>query len=157
MRGPVNSDVRRLRCPMSESLHQFRECCLRAFAFLSDYGFAEVESSEKRYNPYLVSFSNGEIQLVVKGEGYGTVASISYVNRDGIEVPSQFLEPNWEPDFRKQKRKKGPRLTQEQQILGEAHRIKERDRHILRGDYSHLDAVGMRWKCIKEKLLRVRA
>ena len=130
---------------------------MRAFAFLSEYGFAEVESKQKRYNPYLVSFSNGEIQLVVKGEGYGTIAAISYVSRDGIEVPAQFLEPNWEPVFRKKKRKKVPSLTQEQQIFGEASRIKERDRHILRGDYARLDEVGMRWKRIKEKLLGDRA
>jgi hypothetical protein len=151
--------IRALGAYMNESLKQFREWCLRAFAFLSQYGFTEVESDKEQFNPYCVSFSNGEIQLVVKGEGYGSIASISYVNRDGVEVPSQFLEPNWGPQslFRKKKKKKGPSLTQEQQVFNAADRIKERDGDILQGGYARLDEVGVRWKNIKERLFGGRA
>ena len=144
---------------MSESAAQFREWCLGAFAFLREqYGFVEVEPNEESLNPYYVRFSNGEIGLEVKGEGYGTIAYVGYVNREGLEVPSKFLEPNWDPlSFRKKRRKRGPALTQEQQIISEAERIKGRDGDILGGDYTRLDEVAMRWKDIREKLFGRRA
>jgi hypothetical protein len=144
---------------MNESLEQFRKWCLDAFAFLrQQYGFFEVKANGGRFNPYCVRFSNGEIELGVKGEGYGTIAYIYYVSRDGIEVPSQFLEPGWEPSsFRRKRKGKGPRPSQEEQIFSEANRIKERDGDILRGDYSRLEGVAARWKNIKEKLFGPRA
>src|SRR5919199_103564 len=114
---------------MKKSLEQFRGWCLEAFAFLcQQYGFVEVECGNEKYNPYCVKFSNSEIELVVKGEGYGTIAYVGYVNRDGIEVPARFLEPDWGPlSFRKKRKKKAPKLSQEQQIFSEADRIMERD------------------------------
>jgi hypothetical protein len=137
---------------MDDNLEQFRNWCLQAFAFLcQQYRFVEVEAAD--LNAYCVRFSNGKIQLAVKGEGYGTVAYICYVNRDGIEVPAKFLEPNWGPTtHRKKSKKKGPHLTQEQQIYSEAARIQERDDDILKGDYRRLDGVAVRWKNFKEKL-----
>lgn len=138
---------------MDKSLEQFRGWCLEAFAFLcQQYGFVEVECDDKKYNPYCVKFGNGEIGLVVKGEGYGTIAYVGYVNRDGIEVPSKFLEPDWDPSSFRKRKKKAPKLSQEQQIFSEANTLMRRDGDILRGDYTRLDGVAARWKSIKEKL-----
>ena len=143
---------------MKKSLEQFRGWCLEAFAFLcQQYGFVEVECDNKKYNPYCVKFSNSEIELVVKGEGYGTIAYVGYVNRAGIEVPAKFLEPGWDPlSFSKKRKKKEPKLTQAQQIFSEANKIKERDGDILRGDYTRLDEVAVRWDKIRKKLFGPR-
>src|SRR5262249_48285163 len=103
--GPVNSAVGPLR--MDDNVVQFRNWCLRDFAFLSrQHRFAEVKATGSRFNPYCVRFSNGEIELAVKGEGYGTIAYVYYVNRDSIEVPAGFLEPNWQPLSHRKKPKK---------------------------------------------------
>lgn len=139
---------------MDESVEQFRGWCLEAFAFLrQEHGFSELKFKKGPANLYHVRFSNGVIELAVKGEGYGADAYVYYLNADGVEVPSRFLEPDWDPvSFGRKKRKKGPRLTQPQQIFYEAGRIKVRDGDILRGDYTHLDDVSARWKDVKEKL-----
>jgi|SRR5690349_11376103 len=137
---------------MGHNLEQFRNWCRQAFAFLcQEHRFVEVEAADA--SPYCVRFGNGKIQLAVKGEGYGTVAYIYYVNSDGIEVPAEFLEPAWEPAARRKKRrKKGPHMTQEQQIFSGAARIHVRDADILKGDYRRLDELAVRWKNFKEKL-----
>jgi hypothetical protein len=105
-------------------------------------------------NRYQVQFSDGSVSLLIEGEGYGTVAAIKYLTKDGFGVPVKFLEPNWPPPANRKKKFKGPSLSQEQQIYRGAEMIKARDQDILTGNYSRLDEVAVRWKAMKEQLLR---
>jgi hypothetical protein len=121
--------------------------CREAFAFLmSDYGFREIadscDSPDSR-NPYIVEFGNDAIVLRVLGEGYGTVARVEYVIPDGRLVASAILEPDWEPNPRRNKRHRTT-LSQGDQIRAAGERVRFRDREILRGNYVKLVEAASR-------------
>ena len=126
---------------MSEPLTHFRTVCREAFAFLtSDYRFREITNPLDSRNPYIVEFGNNAIVLRVLGEGYGTVARVEYIGPDGRPVESAILEPDWEPNPRRMRRKKhrGPKLSQDDQIRAAAEQTCLRDQDILRGNYIKL-------------------
>lgn len=112
-------------------IEEFKTWCRDAFRFLiTDYGFQEISQPHTKHsNPYQSRFSNGVIEIIVLGEGYGTIANVEYVTREGIEVATQILEPEWEP-FKKRKTKKTQQVSQEEQIIIAANRIRERDADI---------------------------
>jgi hypothetical protein len=132
---------------------EFKNWCRYAFKFLlSDYGFQEMPLPHPKHsNPYQARFSNGTIEIIVLGEGYGTIANIEYVTIEGIEVATQILEPGWEP-FKKGKRKKTPQVSQKEQIFEAANRIKVRDTDILSGDLTRLNEAASCWQAICSKM-----
>jgi hypothetical protein len=101
------------------SLEEFRECCRREFDFLLRHGFAEVVSTDAdRTKPFQVTFARNEIKIVIAGEGYGTVASVTVFLKDGRRIgPAQLL-----PDFvpRKRASRQRQKLSQLEQISRDA-------------------------------------
>jgi hypothetical protein len=138
---------------MNENLITFKTWCRDAFQYLlKDHGFRELpDLHPKHANPFQVRFTNGVTELLILGESYGTVASVSYVTQDNIEVATQLLEPDWEP-FKKRKMKKTPQVSQRDQIFAVAARIKARDSDILSGDTNRLVSAAARWRSICEKM-----
>src|SRR6185436_11681444 len=138
---------------MDVALAEFKKWCRDAFGFLADYGFHELPDSHPNHrNPFQARFGNGSIEVLVLGEGYGTMARVVYITSDGIEAPSEILEPGWEP-FKKQKRKKkSVQFSQMEQIEMTAQRIRERDAAIYLGDMTQLNKAATRWKTICEKM-----
>ena len=138
---------------MNESLSEFKTICRDAFQFLvMHYGFQELQGLHPKHtNQYQVRFGNGEIELLILGEGYGSIANIEYVAPDGVEVATQMLEPDWEP-FKKRKKPKKAMPSQKDQIIEAANRIKERDKDILLGGYTRLNIAATRWQKIKTKM-----
>ena len=138
---------------MNENLSEFKAVCRYAFQFLSEhYGFRELSELHPNHSDqFQVRFGNGEIEILILGEGYGTIANIEYVTPDGIEVVTQMLEHNWEP-FKKRKKSKKTMPSQKDQIVEAANRIKERDNDILSGDITRLNAAATRWQTIKNKM-----
>lgn len=138
---------------MDDNLAVFKTWCRDAFEYLlKDHGFVELpELHPKHANPFQTRFANGTIELLILGEGYGTVASVSYVTQERTEVYTQQLEPDWEP-FKKRKRRKRLVVSQRDQIFAAADRIRERDADILSGDLSRMQAAAARWRVICEKM-----
>lgn len=138
---------------MNDNLTTFKAWCREAFLFLvKDHGFRELsELHPKHSNSFQVRFTNGVAEILILGEGYGTVASVNYVTQDGIEVATQLLEPDWEP-FKKRNKRKWPQVSQRDQIFAAAERIKARDADILSGDMVRLIATAARWRVICEKM-----
>ena len=138
---------------MIESLSEFKSICREAFQFLiMNYGFQELNGlNPKHINQYQVRFGKGVVEILILGEGYGTIANIEYVTADGIEVATQMLEPDWEP-FKKRKKPKKTMPSQRDQIILAAERIKERDKDILIGDYTRLNIAADRWVKVKSKM-----
>lgn len=138
---------------MNESLSEFKSVCRKAFRFLiENYGFHELDGLHPRHiNQYQIRFGNGKVEILILGEGYGTIANIAYVTSDGVEVATQMLEPDWEP-FKKRKKIKKATLSQVDQIIMAANRIKDRDKDILLGDFNRLKKAAERWQTIKTKM-----
>ncbi len=134
-------------------MNEFKSVCREAFQFLIvNYGFQELDGLHPKHtNQYQVRFGNGEIEILILGEGYGTIANVQYVTTDGVEVATQMLEPDWEP-FKKCKKPNKDMPSQNDQIIMAADRIKERDKNILLGDFSRLDKAAERWQTIKTKM-----
>ncbi len=138
---------------MNESLSEFKAICREAFQFLiANYRFKELHGLHPSHtNQYQVRFGNGEVEILILGEGYGTIANIEYVTSDGVEVATLMLEPDWEP-FKKRKKLKKTLPSQKDQIFMAAGRIKERDNDILLGDFKRLKKAAERWQTIKTKM-----
>jgi hypothetical protein len=138
---------------MNENLSQFKKVCRESFQFLiENYDFHELNGLHSMHtNQYQVRFGNGEIEILILGEGYGTIADIEYVTTDGIEIATQMLEPDWEP-FKKRKQIKKAMPSQADQIIMAANRIKERDKDILQGDLKRLNKAADRWQSVKTKM-----
>ena len=141
---------------MNESLTEFKAWCREAFEFLvRDFGFHELSELHPNHtNNYQARFSNEQVEILVLGEGYGTVASVNYVTSKGTEVPTEILDPNWEPFIGRKKTKKGkaPTDSQHDQIFAAARRIQERDSDILQGSMFRLEKAATRWRTIHEKM-----
>ena len=138
---------------MDENLAAFRTWCLDAFRYVvEDYGFQEPSDlSPMTSNPFQVRFTKGAVELMILGEGYGTVASVCYVTEGQLKVASQMLEPDWEP-LGKPKKRKQRVVSQRDQISAAADRIRARDSDILGGNLSRLVAVATRWRAIRQKM-----
>jgi hypothetical protein len=138
---------------MDDNLTTFKTWCRDAFQYLlKDHGFREVSDPHPKHsNPFQVLFTNGITELMILGEGYGTVAGVYYVTQDGIEVATQLLEPDWEP-LKKRKKKRRSEVPQRDQVFTAADRIKVRDNDILTGDLGRLNSVAARWRAICEKM-----
>ena len=130
---------------MNDNLSQFKKVCREAFQFLiENYGFHELNGLHPRHtNQYQVRFGNDKIEILILGEGYGTIADIEYVTTDGIEVATQMLEPDWEP-LKKRRKIKKAMPSQADQIIMAAARIKERDKDILQGNLNRLNKAADR-------------
>jgi len=141
---------------MEEDIRSFKTLCSDAFQYLlDDYEFVELSDPHPEHsNPFQARFKSGVVELLILGEGYGTLASIQYITEDGTHVATEILEPDWKPleKIRSRKKQRGPEGSQQDQVYAAAKRIKERDEDILRGNMDRLNAAAVRWRTICGKM-----
>lgn len=76
------------------ALDEFLATCREALEYLKDYGFSEVTPpSDRCGNPYEIWFKAGDRLVIVKGEGWGEIASITLEHTKGMELSEIFLVP----------------------------------------------------------------
>jgi hypothetical protein len=113
---------------------QFIETVREAFAFLRPFGFNEVSPPPHREkDPFQVWFKAGQRFVIVRGEGWGTLASVTLEHEDGLELAEIDLVP---PEHRPRgTRARGPTdRGQLQQIRDAARRLAEHGAYFVAGD-----------------------
>ncbi len=75
------------------SLSEFTTAVRETFSFLGHFGFREVAAPAHRArDPFKIWFGAGDRFVVVAGEGYGTMASVT-LEHDGRELSEIYLRP----------------------------------------------------------------
>ena len=75
------------------SLSDFTTAVRETFSFLARFGFQEIAAPAHRAgDPFQIWFGAGDRFVVVAGEGYGTMASVTLEN-DGRELSEIYLVP----------------------------------------------------------------
>src|SRR6185503_10925618 len=89
------------------TLQEFIEAVREGFAFLRNFGFAEVSPPPHRAEErFQVWFTADQRSLIIRGEGYGTMASVMLEYEDRLELPEIDLVPANERPIRKRSSKK---------------------------------------------------
>jgi hypothetical protein len=113
---------------------QFVETVREAFAFLQQYDFDEVSPPPHRANePFQVWFRAERRFVIVKGEGWGTMASVLLEHEDGLELAEIDLVPAEQRPQRSCKRK-AAEPEQLQQVRAAARRLEDHGGDFLAGD-----------------------
>jgi len=117
------------------TLSDFTTTVRDAFSFLGRFGFQEVTAPPHRAgDPFQIWFRAKDRFVVVAGEGYGTMASVT-LEHDGRELSEIYLVP---PDVRPQREARRARaLTQLEQLREAAERLERYGADFLSGDLSH--------------------
>jgi hypothetical protein len=116
------------------SISDFTANVREAFAFLGRFGFREVAAPAHRTgNPFQIWFASGDRFVVVAGEGYGTMASVT-LEHDGRELPEIDLVPMDERPVAARQRKSSP--GQLEQLREAAARLERYGADFLGGDLS---------------------
>ena len=116
------------------TLQQFIETVREAFAFLQQFGFREVSPPPHRTgDSFQVWFRADQRIVLIKGEGYGTMASVTLEHDDGLELPEIDLVPLEDRPRRKGKSREMP-SGQLQQVRDAARRFEVHGADFLAGD-----------------------
>lgn len=75
------------------TLQEFIQTVRDAFAFLQQFGFSEVSPPPHRKELFQVWFRANERYVIIKGEGYGTMASVTLEHENGLELGEIDLVP----------------------------------------------------------------
>jgi hypothetical protein len=125
----------------SPSLSEFTAAVREEFSFLGRFGFQEVTAPAHRARgPFQIWFGAGDRFVVVAGEGYGTMASVT-LEHDGRELSEIYLVPT---DLRRPagtRRKRPP--DQLQQLREAAERLERYGADFLAGDLSRFIEMAM--------------
>lgn len=128
---------RHLKATMDENknLEEFKNICRNHFGFLvTEYGFSELPlPNEEFINKFQVRYGHDPLTVVILGEGYGTIASVSFHFKEGGRFGYQQFLPGGVPRKRKIKEQ-----TQEEQIRVAADLIKANCVDVLKGDRTKL-------------------
>lgn len=118
------------------TLEEFLATCREALGYLKAYGFSEVPPpSHRARNPYAIWFRADDRMVIVEGEGWGEIASITLEHATGMELSEIFLVPRENrPTFQKTKKKKEKENTQLKQIREAAARLREHGSDFLEGN-----------------------
>jgi len=113
---------------------EFVETVRDAFAFLRQFGFSEVSPPPHRGpEDFQVWFRADQRFVIVKGEGYGTMASVMLEHENGLELPEiDFVPPKARLGTMGKRRKVQP--GQLQQVREAARRLQEHGADFLAGD-----------------------
>ena len=82
-----------MKQPVVPSRAEFLQSARAAFAFLRDYGFVEVAGPNHRQDPFQVWFQADTRSVVLRGEGYGSTASVTLETSDGREAALVYFVP----------------------------------------------------------------
>ena len=115
-------------------MSDFTTTVREAFSFLGRFGFQEVMAPAHRAgDPFQIWFRARDRFVVVAGEGYGTMASVT-LEHDSRELSEIYLVP---PDVRPPPGTRRARpLTQLQQLREAAERLERYGADFLSGDLS---------------------
>ena len=124
-----------------EAIKHFLQVCQRTFQFLVDeYNFQTTPIPEGEFvNKFQYHFSNNSLTIIIVGEGYGTIASVSINDNHGHRIGVNNLIPGLNP-FAKQKRSK-KRIPQDEQIEEAAKKLKLYGQDILSGDLTRFEQI----------------
>jgi hypothetical protein len=115
------------------TLADFQTTARHAFAFLARFGFAETSTPPHRaHNPFQVWFRADRRFVIVRGEGYGTMARVHLETADGLELEEIYLAPS--EAIPKHSRQHRSTLGQLQQIHEAAQRLELYSVDFLSGD-----------------------
>ena len=115
---------------------EFIEAVREAFAFLRNFGFDEVSPPPHRAEErFQVWFRADQRSVIIRGEGYGTMASVMLEHENGLELPEIDLVPADERPIRKRTSMK-KQSGQLQQIRDAARRLEKYGHDFLAGDVS---------------------
>jgi hypothetical protein len=115
------------------SASEFTAAVREAFSFLG-FGFEEVAAPAHRAtNPFQIWFGAGDRFVVVAGEGYGTMASVT-LEHDGRELSAIYLVPVGEGSPSGVRRNRQP--DQLAQLRNGAELLERYGADFLRGDLS---------------------
>src|SRR3989338_5015249 len=116
------------------TLDEFLATCREALGYLSGFGFTEIRPpSHRSSNQYQVWFKAEDRVVIVAGEGWGQLASLTLEHARGLELPEIFLVPK-ERRQKLTKNQKGGVNTQLQQVRDAAARLREYGTDFLQGD-----------------------
>ena len=118
----------------SPTLQQFIETVTEAFAFLQQFGFREVSPPPHRAGEsFQVWFRADQRVVIIKGEGYGTMASVTLEHDDGLELSEIDLVP-LEDGPRRKGKSRNIQSGQLQQVREAARRLEAHGADFLAGD-----------------------
>lgn len=121
---------------------EFVETVRDAFAFLRPFGFSEVSPpSHRGREQFQVWFRADQRFVIVKGEGYGTAASVMLEHESGFELSEIDLVPPEDRPGTNGKRSKA-QAGQLQQVRDAARRLQEHGADFLAGDTTRFFATA---------------
>ena len=130
-------EARTMGCP---TLQQFIETVTEAFAFLQQFGFREVSPPPHRAGEsFQVWFRADQRVIIIKGEGYGTMASVTLEHDDGLELSEIDLVP-LEDRPRQKGKSRNMQSGQLQQVREAARRLEAHGADFLAGDLTRFRA-----------------
>ena len=116
------------------SRSEFTAAVREVFSFLGRFGFQEVAAPAHRADdPFQIWFGAGDRFVVVAGEGYGTMASVT-LEHNGRELAEVYLLPADERPRAGSRRKRPP--SQLEQLREGAARLERHGADFLGGDLS---------------------
>ena len=114
------------------SLSEFTAAVRQTFSFLGRFGFQEVAAPAHRAgDPFQIWFGAEDRFVVIAGEGYGTMASVT-LEHDGRELSEIYLVPVDERPIAGPRRKPPP--GQLEQLREAAQRLERYGADFLVGD-----------------------
>src|SRR4051812_33775812 len=130
-------------------LADFLKVSREALGYLKDLGFIEVSPPADGYaNPYQIWFKADDRFVIVSGEGWGDVASITLEHSQGLELSEIDLVPRANRPKRRDKRKKGN--GQLQQVRDAAARLHKCGLDFLQGHLERFSSTRSRCRRINE-------
>jgi hypothetical protein len=116
-----------------------RATAREAFHFAAAHGFAEVPAQRSPEDAFQVWFRREDEFIVVKGEGWGSAASVALEHISGIELPVIYFVP---PESRPARKRQGRDLGQLEQIREQAAWLEVHGGDFLRGDLARFRSIA---------------
>jgi len=133
------------------SLAQFKDACRNEFSFLRELGYSELQDADLAEH-FHVRFSNGELNLSIRGENWGQHAGVTLVDTDGREAPVGWFVPLSERTTRPSFDSTG--FSQLDDVRIAALIMSRYCRDVLAGDASRFDAVANEWRRVTDSQYR---
>jgi hypothetical protein len=106
------------------TLDEFQDTVRSELAYLSDFGFEEVQPpSHRGKNKFEIWFQCDDRFIIVRGEGWGTIAYITLEHASGLELYANQWVP--EDESPKPKKRNTQENTQLQQVGEAAQQLRE--------------------------------
>ena len=123
------------------TLDEFQDTVRSELAYLTDFGFEEVEPpSHRGRNKFEIWFQCDDRFIIVHGEGWGTIAYITLEHAFGFELYANQLVP--EDKRSKPKQRNSQENTQLQQVGEAAQQLREFGQDYLEGNLERFNEIA---------------